>query len=201
MAIGDDFNGPGRSEPAPARHHEPFQKTSFFEKGSWCRRAAAGRAAGGAARGPTRITAPDRAPRTSHKLVGSWGAPGPPIGTIYPPVSYGGGRCPYHRWVLRRPNSGALSTRAPGPFGPRWSQRRSGKFGRGTGRPRRGGLQMSLGKRDFSTIAGSYLASELRRVLIDCVPQAPWTAPDLSRITSGKAWRTTRRPASFYPVF
>ena len=49
MAIGDDFNGPGRSEPAPARHHEPFQKTFFFEKGSWCRRAAAGRAAGGAA--------------------------------------------------------------------------------------------------------------------------------------------------------
>ena len=69
MAIGDDFNGPGRSEPAPARPHEPFQKTFFFEKGSWCRRAAAGRAAGGAARGPTRNTSPDRAPRTSHKLV------------------------------------------------------------------------------------------------------------------------------------
>ena len=65
-------DGPGRSEPAPARHHEPFQKTSFFEKGSWCRRAAAGRAAGGAARGPMRNTSPDRAPRTSHKLVGPW---------------------------------------------------------------------------------------------------------------------------------
>ena len=30
VAIGDDFNGPGRSEPAPARPHEPFQKTFFF---------------------------------------------------------------------------------------------------------------------------------------------------------------------------
>src|SRR5512135_417923 len=25
------------------------------------------------------------------------------------PASYGGGRCPYHRWVLRRPNFGALA--------------------------------------------------------------------------------------------
>ena len=33
VAIGDDFNGPGRSEPAPTRHHEPFQKTFFFLEG------------------------------------------------------------------------------------------------------------------------------------------------------------------------
>ena len=52
-------------------------------------------------------TSPDRAPRTSHKLVGPWGAPGPPIGAA-PPASYDGGRCLYHRWVLRRPNSGAI---------------------------------------------------------------------------------------------
>ena len=32
MAIGDDFNGPGRSEPAPARPHEPFQKIFFFRR-------------------------------------------------------------------------------------------------------------------------------------------------------------------------
>ena len=55
-----------------------------------------------------RNTSPDRAPRTSHKLVGSLGAPWPPIGAT-PPASYGGGRCLYHRWVLRRPNSGAIT--------------------------------------------------------------------------------------------
>ena len=35
-------------------------------------------------------------------------------------------------------------TRAPGPFGPRWSQCRSGKFGRGTGRPPGGGCKRAL---------------------------------------------------------
>ena len=33
MAIGDDFNGPGRSDPAPARPHEPFQKTYLLLEG------------------------------------------------------------------------------------------------------------------------------------------------------------------------
>ena len=32
-----------------------------------------------------RNTSPDRAPRTSHKLVGPLGAPGPPIGATHPP--------------------------------------------------------------------------------------------------------------------
>ena len=105
MAIGDDFNGPGRSEPAPARHHEPFQKTFFFEKGSWCRRAAAGRAAGGAARGPMRNTSPDRAPRTSHKLVGSWGAPGPPIGATHPQPAMAAG--------VARATGGSSAVRTP----------------------------------------------------------------------------------------
>ena len=37
------------------------------------------------------------------------------VGDGLPPLaSYGGGRGPYHRWVLRRPNSGAYSSQAPG---------------------------------------------------------------------------------------
>ena len=47
-------------------------------------------------------------------------------------------------------------TRAPGPFGPGGSQCRSGKFGRGTGRTPREGLQTDLGKiRFFSRAACS----------------------------------------------
>jgi hypothetical protein len=67
---------PSRPQPGTTN---PSKKKKVFWKGSWCRRAAAGRAAGGAARGPMRNTSPDRAPRTSHKLVGPWGAPGPPM--------------------------------------------------------------------------------------------------------------------------
>src|SRR5512135_6758 len=37
------------------------------------------------------------------------GSPGSPIEANYPPGRYGGRRCPCHRRVLRRPNSGALS--------------------------------------------------------------------------------------------
>src|SRR5512135_246837 len=36
------------------------------------------------------------------------GSPGSPIEASYPPGRYGGRRCPYHRRVLRRPNSGEL---------------------------------------------------------------------------------------------
>ena len=149
MAIGDDFNGTGRSEPAPARPHEPFQKTFFFEKGSWCRRAAAGRAAGGAARGPMRNTPPDRAPRTSHKLVGPWGAPGPPIGAT-PPASHGGRRCRCHRRVLRRPNSGTLSDATARALRTRRVAMPIGKVRPGHREAARGGLQTSLGKNGSS---------------------------------------------------
>ena len=57
---------PSRPQPGTTN---PSRKLSSLSKGSWCRRAAAGRAAGGAAQGPMRNTSPDRAPRTSHKLV------------------------------------------------------------------------------------------------------------------------------------
>ena len=67
-----------------------------------------------------------------------------------PPASHGGRRCPCHRRVLRRPNSGALSVRAPGRFGPGGSQCRSGKFGRGTGRPPGGAANGPWKERFFS---------------------------------------------------
>jgi hypothetical protein len=57
---------------------------------------------------------PSLSPTPRLGLAG--GLPGPDRGggrgrpgAAHPPASYGGGRGPYHRWVLRRPNSGALA--------------------------------------------------------------------------------------------
>jgi hypothetical protein len=108
-------------------------------------RGAAGRAAGGAARGPMRNTSPDRAPRTLHKLVGPWGAPGPPIGATHPQpamaagVAHATGGSSAVRTPARYP------AQPPGRFGHSGPQCRAGKFGRGTGRPPEG-LQPGLGK-------------------------------------------------------
>ena len=101
----------------------------------------AGRAAGGSgSRVRRRTPRTDRAPRTSHKLVGPWDSPGPPIGATHPQPAMAAGVAftPGGSFAVRTPT--ALSnTRAPGPFGPGGSQRRSGKFGPGHRKGRPGG--------------------------------------------------------------
>jgi hypothetical protein len=96
-----------------------------------------------------RNTSPDRAPRTSHKLVGSWGAPGPPIGATHPQPAMAAGVADATGGssAVRTPTR--YPTRAPGPFGPGGSQCRSGKFGRGTGRPPKEGAANEPWKERF----------------------------------------------------
>ena len=75
---------------------------------------------------------------------------GPPIGTIYPPSAMADGvaRATDGSSAVRTPARYPTST--PGPFGPRWSQCRSGKFGRGTGRPPGGAANEPWKERFFS---------------------------------------------------
>ena len=149
MAIGDDFNGTGRSEPAPARHHEPFQKTFFFRRV----RGAAGRPPGerqegrlGVRCGTPRQTEPQER-RTSPSVLGARRGrrcrrP--------PPASYGGGRCSGHRRVLCRPNSDALSNTIARTLRTRRVAMPIGKVRPGHREAARRGLQPGLGKNGSS---------------------------------------------------
>ena len=148
---------PSRPQPGTTN---PSRKLSSLSKGSWCRRAAAGRAAGGAAQGPMRNTSPDRAPRTSHKLVSPWGRAGSadrrtppgqlwqqalPVPPMGPPPS-----------ELRRTLVTSARTSSD-PAGRNADRERSA--GAPGGRP--GGLQTSLGKNGSSQ--GRFAAPPLGR--------------------------------------
>ena len=55
-----------------------------------------------------RNTSPDRAPRTSHKLVGPWDSPGPPIGATHPQPAMAAG--------VARATGGSSAVRTPARY-------------------------------------------------------------------------------------
>ena len=85
-----------------------------------------------------------QSPKTSHKLVGSWGCAGAADRGDPPPPAMAAGvaRATGGSFAVRTP--ARYPAHRPGRFGPGWLQCRSGKFGRGTGRPPGGGCKRAL---------------------------------------------------------